>query len=131
MKKAKNLQPWLDYFEMLQTYEKKGFLELHIDKHEAYTTLPALHAMTEGENPERQQARHFAATIRRVRAYAGYKSQEGPSYLQKSFALHIVKDAEPHDLLYTVLLESKRKWWNFFMKTDCFDIVEYTKKSDL
>lgn len=40
--KHRDLQPWLDYFQMLHTYEQKGFLEVKADKHEAYVTRAAL-----------------------------------------------------------------------------------------
>ncbi len=41
-KKKTNLQPWLDYFKMLQRYEAKGFLEVKSQEHEAYITRAAL-----------------------------------------------------------------------------------------
>ena len=42
MSKRKFLQPWLDYFDMLHTYEQKGYLEVKPDKHEAFITRAAL-----------------------------------------------------------------------------------------
>ena len=41
-KKHKNLQPWLDYFDMLHTYEQKGYLQMEPQKHETYVTRAAL-----------------------------------------------------------------------------------------
>ena len=41
--KKKNLQPWLDYFDMLQTYIQGGFLEMLPAANEAYITEPALY----------------------------------------------------------------------------------------
>ena len=40
--KHQDLQPWLDYFKMLQQYEAKGFLEIKPQEHEAYITRAAL-----------------------------------------------------------------------------------------
>ena len=54
MKKHKDLQPWLEYFEMLRRYKEKGLLHMQPDKHEAYVTEPALHAMSPGNDPQKQ-----------------------------------------------------------------------------
>ena len=40
--KNRDLQPWLDYFGLLRTYEEKGFLEVKPDRHEAYVTQAAM-----------------------------------------------------------------------------------------
>ena len=40
--KWKNLEPWLDYFDMLNTYVKAGYLEVFPSLAEAYITEPAL-----------------------------------------------------------------------------------------
>lgn len=42
MKSHPDLQPWLDYFQMLHTYEEHGFLQIEAEKHEAYITRAAL-----------------------------------------------------------------------------------------
>jgi hypothetical protein len=123
-KKRKNLQPWLDYFKMLVTYESNGLLEMQPAKHEAYVTRPALHAMTEGDDPWRQLT-SLPKTVRRLRAYAGWKSCEGKDYLKAPFAVHVVKDEKPHDLLYTVVLTPRRAWWKLWMTADRIDVIEY------
>ena len=110
-KRHKNLQPWLDYFELLHSYEMKGLLNVLPEKHEAYVTLPALHAMSDGDDPQRQLAGAVQASARRIHAYCGWLSREGIGYLSRPFALHVVKDSEPHDLLYTLLFSAYRRWW--------------------
>lgn len=125
--RVKNLQPWLDYFSMLQVYEGRGFLEMTPDKREAYVTQAALYAVTPGDDPYRQLA-SMAATIRRIRAYAAWRSREGKDYLKDSFAVHIVKDDEPHDLLWTVLITSRRVWWRLWTWHDHIEVIDYDGK---
>ena len=123
----RDLQPWLDYFKMLREYEQKGFLEVQTEKGEAYITQPALHAMSDGERPEKQLVA-IPQTAQRIRAYAAWKSQEGSDYLSKPFALHAVKDLHPHDLLYTILMIRRRKWWKLWRMTDCIEVIRYEDK---
>ena len=79
-KKHKDLQPWLDYFAMLHTYEQKGYLEVLPDKHEAYVTLPALltlnptPALPEGEGDAVADGKALQDTMTRIRAYAAYRA---------------------------------------------------------
>lgn len=116
MGKNKDLQPWLDYFAMLQTYEEKGYLEVKPDRREAFVTLAALLTLLGmdeaalAESLADQQRLTAAATdfLQRIRGYAGFRSQLGEEYLGENFALHIVKDEEPHDLLCTVLLTKEK-----------------------
>lgn len=112
MAKRDNLQPWLDYFEMLSVYETRGLLEIQYDRHEAYLTLAAACTLTEldvrtGVIPMRR----LRQEVTRLLAYAGYMSRQGQEYLDRPFAVHVVKDDTPHDLLYTMLL-MRRRWWN-------------------
>lgn len=128
--KKKNLQPWLDYFEMLQTYETKGLLEMKPDKHEAYITEPALFALTKAKDLMDAWQRALAAcetpiVLRRIRTYAGWKSLHDDGYLSRPFALHVVRDEEPHDLLYTIVITSRRRWWKLWMWHDSIEIIEY------
>lgn len=53
-KKHSDLQPWLDYFYMLSLYVQRGFLQIDVDKHEVYVTQPAIHAMSDGNDPATQ-----------------------------------------------------------------------------
>ena len=124
-KKKVDLQPWLEYFEMLQMYEFKGLLEMAVDKHEAFVTVPALHAMSPGDNPMEQLTQAIPYTLRCIRTYAGYKSQQGRGYIDEPFALHVVKDEKPHDLLYTLLLSRRRRWWWPFSKADHIETITY------
>lgn len=123
--KKKDLQPWLDYFSMLRSYEQRGYLEMVPGKGEAYITQPALHALSEGDDPVQQAAWSLPATVRNLRTYAGWRSQEGPGYLKKTFAVHVVKEQSPHDLLYTVLLTTRRHWWWPFRKLETMETIKY------
>lgn len=138
MSKRKSLQPWLDYFDLLHTYEQNGYLEVKPDKHEAYITRAALYTISPTPSlPEGEVVAadtHVIKTVRRIRAYTDYlsavsvgakypaeMSDEGvtaspipTSELKKCmdypFALHIVKEEAPHDPLCTLLLTRKRNW---------------------
>jgi hypothetical protein len=116
-KKRKDLQPWLDHFKMLQTYERSGYLEVMPDKHEAFVTQTALLTLLGADETTLAEylsdQRMLTATtdfLQRIRGYAGFKSQEGGQYLAANFALHIVKDVQPHDPVCTLLLTKKRDW---------------------
>ena len=121
----KDLQPWLDYFEMLQEYEAKLFLEVSPGDNEAYVTLPAFHAMTPGNDPTQQR---LWKTAQQIRAYAGWKSMQGPEYAKRPFAIHVVKDDPPHDLIYTLLLTRRRRWWCPWKISEVIDVIEYPTK---
>lgn len=137
MARHKDLQPWLDYFEMLHIYEKKGFLQIDAEKHEAYITQPALYTLTPGgfEAGDKTLSdigyiRHRVASgisivVRRLRVYAAWKSQGGNGYDRYAFAVHMVKPDEPHDLLHTIVLTTHRPWWKLWMKHDHFDVISY------
>lgn len=132
--KVRNLQPWLDYFGMLQEYERNGYLDVMPEKGEAYVTRAALmtlagvslSASENGDGIDMPYVRRAVArVVRRVRVYSGWRRQDGVAYLDRAFALHVVKEAEPHDLLYTVLLSRRRRWWKLWMKAECMDIITY------
>lgn len=163
-KKATNLQPWIDYFRMLQQYAEKGFLEIPEQReqngtrsgsaesrrdstagqvkpadHEAYITMSALFTLA-GVREETIKNGTFLSggcealtdTVTRIRAYAAFlnanaigqqhqadikgstvplpviPATELATYLEKPFALHIVVDVMPHELLHTILLTPKR-----------------------
>ena len=130
--KKNNLQPWLDYFEMLHTYEQSGYLQMEAEKHEAYVTRSSLHTLT-GEKDTQptttddsiRRIRAYAAVIRRLRTYAAFLSTHGKDYLKHPFAVHLVKDDAPHDLLCAILLEKRLRWWSLWMKVDSFEVIEY------
>jgi len=126
-----DLQPWLDYFKLLQTYERNGYLEVMPDKHEAFVTQAALLTLlgtdetTLAEDLADRQQMLTATTdfLLRIRGYAGFKSREGEQYLKSNFALHIVKDNPPHDLLSTVLLTQKPGW--FGRRKEHVEVISY------
>lgn len=127
--KHKDLQPWLDYFAMLHNYEQRGLLELHADKHEAYVTQPALHAMTPGDDPTEQlRTGAIADTLRRLRTYAAFCAQQGSGYFTWPFALHVVQDEPPHDLLYTMLITQQRSWRTAWQTREKIETIDYQEK---
>ncbi len=137
MAKHKDLQPWLDYFKMLHTYEQKGFLQIEAEKHEAYVTQPALYTLAGCSFSNRflghdlsmvYVMRKVGHLVRRLRVYAAWKSQGGTGYDRYAFAVHVVKETEPHDLLHTIVLTSRRKWWKLWMWHDSFEVISYTDK---
>lgn len=156
-KKKTNLQPWLDYFKMLQRYEQKGFLQMNPKEHEAYVTRAALLTLAgiDAENVQSaaisSQPEALADTLSRLRAYAAYRSapavgQQHPvdmndptvplpvipeaeltAYLSQPFAVHIVKEDYPHDLLLTLLLQQKRSWRTAWRTVDTIEVIDYTE----
>ena len=136
-KSVTNLQPWLDYFKILQSYEQKGYLDVMPDKGEAYITMSDLLSLSgTEETPEALEAftqdavrmtRAFTDVLRRLRAYAGWRSQEGERFLTKPFAMNVVEDATIHDPLFTMLLTSRRKWWLLGGMADDIDVIVYNE----
>lgn len=154
-KKIIDLQPWLDYFKMLQQYEAKGFLEVHPKEHEAYITRAGLLTLSpapaapEGEGDAGANGEALHSTVTRLRAYAAYRSahavgQQYPAdmsdpaaplpaipeadltaYLSQPFAIHIVKEDYPHDLLLTLLLQQKRTWYG--RRKEAIEVIDYTE----
>lgn len=125
--KLKSVQACLEYFKLLQRYQAEGLLEVKTADHEAYVTQPAIHAMSEGSNVLEQLKGAIQDTVRHIRTYAAWKSMEGEEYLSQSFAVHVVKDESPHDLLYTIILSRRRVWWKLWSMEDTFDVVDYSK----
>lgn len=157
-KKKTNLQPWLDYFKMLQQYEAKGFLEIKPQEHEAYITRAALLTLAGIDAEDVQSAAvpqklpNLADTLSRLRAYAAYRwapaiGQQHPvdmndpdaeipvipieeltAYFSQPFVTHIVKEDYPHDLLLTLLLQQKRSWYG--RTKDTIEVIDYTEKGN-
>ena len=138
MARAKNLQPWLDYFKMLQRYEKEGFLLMDAEKHEAYVTRAALFTVAGyDDDPEAladssypailRRTRAIAYTVRRIRSYAAWLSREGKDYLSRPFAINVVDDdaSTEHEPLYTITVTTKRRWWKLWMLHDNYEVIAY------
>ena len=124
--KHKDLQPLLDYFGMMRTYEQKGFLQLQLKEHEAYVTQPALHAMTPGDDPMQQlQDGSIADTVRRIQGYAAFRSTEGRKYMEPPFAIHVVSDEPPHDPLYTLVITHRKSWRTLWQWRDDIEVINY------
>lgn len=123
-----NLQPYLDYFSVLRKLVNQGMLQIGADElkqHECYITLPALFAVSNGDDPKLMMASGAVAdTIRRLRTYAAWLSAEGMPYLRQPFVVHVVQDAAPHDLLWTIIIRKRkiRKW------KDKIEVVPYPAK---
>ena len=137
-KSVTNLQPWLDYFKILQSYEEKGYLEVSPDKGEAYVTMPALLSLAEvDETSEAVHAfirdaaratRMFASILRILRIYAGWKSHEGEDFLKKPFAMNVVEDGQTPNPVFTMLLTSRRTWRSLWLTADRIDVIFYNEE---
>ena len=126
MAKIRDLQPWLDYFAMLRTYEESGYLEILPEKHEAFITRAALMTLVPDDILVGKTDKGVLAdTARRIRACAAFRVQQGEAYLCENFAMHIVKEDRQHDLLFTVLLEKPRQWFRHWPKTDKVQVITY------
>lgn len=141
MARHKDLQPWVDYFKMLRTYEEKGFLLIEQEKYEAYVTQPALYTLAGCGFSNRElgmgidvphvmtQVGHL---VRRLRTYTQWKASfSNGSYpsAKKPFAVHVVKDTVPYDLLQTIVLTTRHPWWKLWMPHDHFEIIDYRESS--
>lgn len=133
MGKVRNLQPWLDYFEMLHTYEYKGYIELSKEGGEAFVTEAALMTLSNADRPEFdnpkleavRRVRAYKDVARRIHAYTVWKLRRDYDYIKEPFALHVVMDKEPHDMMATFLITRRRRWWWPFIKMEHFDITTY------
>lgn len=141
MARVKNLQPWLDYFRMLQRYEEGGFLQMDAEKHEAYVTRAALCTLAAdspfipGSDTDRMEIADFSymllrripKVVRHIRTYGAWLSREGRDYLSRPFAINVVDDEVTRgpEPLYTITVTPKRRWWKLWMLHDHFDVIAY------
>ena len=125
-RKLSDISPFLDYFSMLSEYLDKGFLQIDVAKHEVDVTQPALHALSPGNDPA-EQLRNGAIerTALRLRAWAAWMSGEGNDYMKRNFSVHVVKDEEPHDLIFTLLFSQPR---GIFRTKPKVEVITYPKK---
>ena len=120
------MQPWVDYFEMLRANVESGFLQMSVVKHEAFVTQPGIHAMSEGDDPEKQiEDGSVLQTAHRIFTYAAWLSGEGNGYRHKPFAVHVVKPDEPHDMIYTILFTRVLRFMRWKEK---IEIINYPSK---
>lgn len=130
-KKHKDLQPWLDYFDMLQQYERKGYLQMEPEKHEAYVTQTAIHAMSPGDDPQQQlMDGSIEQTVRCLKSYAAFLSTKGSEYMKQPFAIHVVRDEPPHDLLHTLLITPRRSWRTMWRRKDRIEVISYSDEKN-
>ena len=153
MSKTKNLQPWIDYFRMLQRHEREGFLQMKPGDHEAYVTQPALLVLAGTDETKMRHGatlrdglrmmRRCTALLRRLRVYAACMNAHAKGlstfdpavadistrplmeYLRQPFALNVVQPDEPHDPLFTMLIETRRPWWRLWMPHDRIEVIGY------
>ena len=70
----------------------------------------------------------------RIRRKAGgpietvHDISEKAYYFSQPFAVHIVKEDYPHDLLLTLLLQQKRTWYG--RRKDTIEVIDYTEKGN-
>ena len=126
MSKHKDLSPWFEYLEMLQTYIEKGFLEMKLQDHEAYITRAALLALTPGDDPQQKiMSGRLPETVRCIAICAALLSQKGAGYMEHAFAIHVVEEETPHDLLFTLLITQKRLWFSPWRKSENIEVIVY------
>lgn len=125
MTKRVDLQPYLDYFRMLHRFRQQGFLQMEVEKHEAYITQPAIHAMSSGDDPMQQmEDGSIIRTAERLRTYAAFLATEG-GYADKNFAVHVVQPDAPHDLIYTILFSHHCR---LFRHKEKVEVIPYPSK---
>lgn len=56
--------------------------------------------------------------------------EELTAYFSQPFALHIVKEDYPHDLLLTLLLQQKCSWRTAWRTVDTIEVIDYTEKGN-
>lgn len=131
VRKHRDLQPWLDYFDMFKVHEHQGLLEVSPPKHEAYATQPALHALTPGSDPQEQvQTGAILDTLRHLRTYAAFRAQQGTAYLREPFALHLVAPDGRHEPLCTILLTPLRSARTLWQWRDKVEVINYNEPNE-
>jgi len=125
-KKHSDISPFLEYFSMLREYVEKGYMQLDVKEHAVYITQPAIHAMSPGNDPAMQlRDGSIENTAFRIRAYVAWMSGEGNDYMKSNFSVHVVKDEEPHDLIFTLLFSQPR---GIFRTKPKVEVITYPKK---
>lgn len=132
-KKHTNIQPFLEYFRVLQRYEQCGELEIRPDKHEAYIREAALYslspvsddALPDTVGAKEQLLQGVPDTVRRLRTYGAWYACEGEQYLTWPFAVHVVKDSYPHAPICTIIMTQTRQWWRPWRTLDKIETITY------
>ena len=105
------------------------------EKREAYITRAALLTLMGvdetdivGGFADQQIPMAVISTILQLlRGYAGFLSQQGKKYLEGNFALHVVGDDPPHDLVLTLLLTTRKRRFLPGMK-ETVEVIDYGNK---
>lgn len=80
----KDLTPWLEYFDLLQTYVQQGYLEVFPSTNEAYITEPALLVLGIAEPTDNawQIAQKTFNITKYIHVYAQYLNAANEGYKQ-------------------------------------------------
>jgi len=124
----KDLQPYLDYFDMLRTYAEQGLLEVLPAAHEAYITAPALYALSYVDDIDklvkhvehtgnrfeqlRLNAKLFqslTATTNNIRIYADFLNANAEGFKQYQEASESAKDTPASTSAVRQAAENLRK----------------------
>ena len=88
----KNITPWLDYFEMLRTYTRNGFIEVWPQKQEAYITEPALATLAGHAADKGAMAKEILEVALRLRTFSEYINTAKEAYKQHVRDLEVAED---------------------------------------
>lgn len=114
----------------------------------------AISSQPEALSDATRKLRACTDVARRLRTYAAYRwaptvgqqhpvdindpdaeipvisTEELTAYFSQPFAVHIVKEDYPHDLLLTLLLQQKRSWRTAWRTVDTIETIDYTEKGN-
>ena len=124
----KDLQPYLDYFDMLRTYAEQGLLEVLPAAHEAYITAPALFTLSNaegimatimaadasGDRTQRQIAdavlfKSLTDAAHNIRTYADFLNANAEGFRQYQQASEAAKDTPASTSAVRQAAENLRK----------------------
>lgn len=82
MTKKKNLQPWLEYFNVLRAYVQCGYLEVMPAQGEAYITEPALYALACADDTDSicERASRIFSVVEKLKVYSCYLNASTEGY---------------------------------------------------
>lgn len=124
----KDLQPYLDYFDVLRKYAEQGLLEVLPAAHEAYITAPALYALSYVDDIDklvkhvehtgnrfeqlRLNAKLFqslTATTNNIRIYADFLNANADGFKEYQEAAETAKDTPASTSAVSQAAENLRK----------------------
>lgn len=93
----------------IRTYTE--YLDVNAEAFKAYSELAE-----KADHQPSDDAAVFQAAHRLLKAYKAKRH---------TFALHVVTDDLPHELLFTILLTRRRRWWWPWRMADVYDVINY------